>query len=334
MVTSRLVRALLVALALPVGFAMPVVTEQTPVAPASDARAPRNAAEFDELFHQVSNWGRWGKDDQLGSTNLVTAAKRKQAIALAKSGVSVSLAHNPLTERAEDNNNPFEHTMNRGFTTDTYRVSYHGYAHSHIDALCHILYKDQTYNGYPRAEVNTEKGCAKLGIDNLKNGVITRGVLIDMPRLKGVPYLEPGTAVWVEDLEAWEKKAGVRISSGDAILLRTGRWARRAKLGPWPVGQGEAGFHASVAPWIKARGVAFVGSDDAQDVVPSRVEGVNLPIHTLFITAMGINLLDNQDLEAVADTAARLNRWEFMLTIAPVPVTGGTGFPLNALATF
>jgi kynurenine formamidase len=214
------------------------------------------------------------------------------------------------------------------------RQSYHGYAHSHIDALCHILYKDQTYNGYPRAEVNTEKGCTKLGIDNLKNGVVTRGILIDITRLKNLPYLEPGTPIYVEDLEAWEKKAGVKVSSGDAVLIRTGRWARREKLGPWNVAQNAAGVHASVAPWFKARGVAFAGSDAALDVTPSLVEGNNLPVHTLFINAMGINLLDNQDLEALGATAAKLNRWEFMLTIAPVPVTGGTGFPLNALATF
>ncbi len=302
--------------------------------PADESRAPHNAAEFDELFKTVSNWGRWGKEDQLGSANLVTAAKRKQAVALVKNGVTVSLAHNPLTERAEDNANPFEHTMLRGFSMDRYSVAYHGYAHSHIDALCHILYKDQTYNGYARADVNTEKGCTKLGIDNLKNGIVTRGVLIDIPRLKGVEFLEPGTPVYVEDLEAWEKKAGVKIASGDAILLRTGRWARRARLGPWNVGQKAAGLHASVAPWIKDRGVAFVGSDAAEDVVPSQVEGIALPVHTLLITAMGINLLDNQDLEAVAETSGKLNRWEFMLTIAPVPVTGGTGFPLNALAMF
>src|SRR5438132_784358 len=297
-------------------------------------RAPRNAAEFDQLFQQVKNWGRWGPDDQLGSANLVTPAKRKQALALAKSGVSVSLAHNPLTERADDNSSPFEHTMNRGFTTDTYRVSYHGYAHSHIDALCHILYKDQTYNGYARADVNTDKGCAKLGIQNLKNGIVTRGVLVDIPRLRNVPYLEPATAIYVEDLEAWEKRSGVKITSGDAVLLRTGRWARREKLGPWNVGQSAAGLHASVAPWIKARGVAFLGSDAAEDVTPSMVEGVALPIHTLMITGLGMNLLDNQDLEALGETAAKLNRWEFMLTIAPVPVTGGTGFPLNAIAMF
>jgi kynurenine formamidase len=221
-----------------------------------------------------------------------------------------------------------------GFFMDRYSVAYHGYAHSHIDALCHILYKDQTYNGYARAVVNTDKGCTKLGIDNLKTGIVTRGVLIDIPRLRGVDWLEPGTPVYVEDLEAWEKKAGVKISSGDAIFVRTGRWARRAALGPWNVGQRAAGLHASVAPWIKARGVAFVGSDAAEDVVPSRVEGSALPIHTLFIAGLGINLLDNQDLEALGALAATMNRWAFMVTIAPIPVTGGTGSPLNALATF
>ncbi len=304
---------------------------QTP--PAAN-RSPVNAEEFDRLFQQVKNWGRWGVDDQLGSINLITAAKRKQALSLAKTGQTVSLAHNPLTAKAEDNGSPFEHTMNPGFSMDTYRVSYHGYAHSHMDALCHILYKDQTYNGYARAVVNTEKGCTKLGIDNLKQGLITRAVLLDIPRLKGVPYLEPGTAIYQEDVEAWEKMAGVKLQSGDVILLRTGRWARREKVGPWAIGRNAAGFHASIIPFIKARGVAIVGSDAASEVSPSMVEGVGLPVHTLLIAALGVHILDNQDLEALAQTAAKLKRWEFMITINPLPVTGGTGSPMNTIATF
>jgi kynurenine formamidase len=331
-----------VALGLAVGAASLIAAQQPPAQSAgkapsagtSGARFPTNAAEFDQLFNEVKNWGRWGKDDNLGSANLVTPEKRRQAIALAKTGTSVSLAHNALTESAPDNQSPFEHTMNKGFTTDTVKVSFHGYAHSHIDALCHILYKGQTFNGYPTAEVNTEKGCTKLSIDNLKNGIVTRGVLLDIPRLKGVPYLEPGTAIYQEDIEAWEKQAGIKVSSGDAIFLRTGRWARRAKVGPWNLSQNAAGFHASVARWLKARGVAFAGSDDALDVTPSLVEGVALPVHTLVIPALGINIFDNQDLEAVAETAAKMKRWEFLLVLGPFPVTGGTGFPANALAIF
>jgi len=118
-------------------------------------------------------------------------------------------------------------------------IHFHGMASSHIDALCHILYKEQTYNGYARADVNTETGCKKLGIQNLKNGVVTRGVLVDVPRLKNVPYLEPGTPIYVSDLEAWEKRAGVRVSAGDALFVRTGVWARRKAAGPWLRGRAE-----------------------------------------------------------------------------------------------
>jgi kynurenine formamidase len=189
------------------------------------------------------------------------------------------------------------------------------------------------YNGVSN-QVVTAAGCGKAGIQRLKNGIVTRGILIDIPRLKGLPYLEPGTPVFPEDVEAWEKKAGVKVSSGDVIFLRTGRWARRAKVGPWAIAKQAAGFHASIAPWLKARGVALMGSDAAADVTPSLVEGVNLPVHVLTIAGLGMNLLDNQDLEAVAETAAKLNRWEFMLTVAPVPFEGGTGFPVNALAIF
>ena len=300
---------------------------------ATPNRAPRTADEFDAMFSDLSNWGRWGADDELGAFNLITPAKRRQAATLVRNGISVSLSHNPMTEVAEDNPAPFEHVMSENFRADTFRFTYHGYAISHIDALCHFQYKGMLYNGIPMG-VNSEKGCGKLGIQNLKNGIVTRGILIDMPRLKGVPYLEPSTPIYPEDIEAWEQKAGVKVSAGDAIFLLTGRWARRAALGPWTLSGNAAGFHASVGPWIKARDVAFVGSDSATDVQPSRVEGLDLPLHTFLIAGLGINILDNMDLEALAATAAKANRWEFMLTIGPIPVTGGTGSPVNALAIF
>lgn len=309
----------------------------------SAARFPRNAEELDQMFNQVKNWGRWGADDQLGAANLITEKKRKQAFALVKLGRVIGLAHPLMTEPAVDNAAPFEQTMRWflpddsffGGSGDTFKISPHGEAHSHLDALCHIAYKGQLYNGYLAEDVFTKKGCTKLGIDNLKDGVVTRGILIDIPRLKNLPYLEPGTPVFVEDLEAWEKKAGVKISAGDAIFLRTGRWARRAKLGPWSVGQSQAGVHASVAPWLKARGVSFVGSDGGFEVMPSMVEGtVPTPVHVLAMVALGIAIFDHQDLEALAETAARLNRWEFLLSAAPMLATGGTGAPVDPLAIF
>lgn len=314
------------------------LTERVPAgqaAPGAGARKPANAAEFDEMFESVKNWGRWGKNDELGALNLITDAKRKQAIALARTGTAVSLAHDLLTESAPDNPTPFEHVVANGMTSDTFTFQYHGFITSHIDTLCHFPYKGMVYPGIRQEEVLTPQGCSKMGIQTLKNGIITRGILVDIPRLRGLPYLEPGTAVYPEDLEAWEKKAGVMISAGDAVLLRTGRWKRREELGPWdPMKTGVAGFHPSVAHWMKARDVALVGSDGPQDVLPSPVQGVSFPVHTLFLTAMGVNLLDTQDLEAVAETAAEMNRWEFMLVVAPLRVVRGPGSPVNALAVF
>ncbi len=216
---------------------------------------------------------------------------------------------------------------------DSYKVSYHGLAHTHLDSLAHVFFQGKMYNGFSQKEV-TEKGAGKLDIHNLKNGIFTRGILIDIPRLKGVPYLEPGTAIYPEDLEAWERQAGIRVSSGDVVFVRTGRWARRAALGPWDAFQSAAGLHISVARWLKERDVAMIGGDAANDVTPSGIEGLAFPLHRLAIVALGVHIFDNADLEALSQTAARLNRWEFLFTVAPIPMPGGTGSPVNPIATF
>ena len=307
-------------------------------AKAAPTHPPLTMADVDRWMVELSNWGRWGKDDQLGALNLITPEKRRQAAALVRDGVSVSLARDARTDRAVDNPQPYEHTMlstglsGRG-SADKFSVAFHGLAHTHLDALCHIFYDGKMYNGFPAEEV-TEDGCGRNGIQKLKNGIVTRGILIDMPRLKGVPYLEPGTPIYVEDLEAWEQQTGIRIGSGDVIFVRTGRWARQAELGPWNVGEHTAGLHASVAPWLKERGVAMLGGDAANDVAPAGIEGAFYPLHSLAIAAMGIHLFDNCDLEAVAQAAAQRERWAFMLTVAPIPIPGGTGSPVNPIATF
>src|SRR5262249_30015393 len=166
-------------------------------------------ADVDRLMTELSNWGRWGKDDQLGAINLIDAEKRKQAVGLVKEGFTVSLARNTETERADDNPSPYEHTMtlsgvnNRGnFSLDAFRISFHGYQHTHLDALCHMFWNGKMYNGFSQEEV-TQKGAQKLAIVNLKQGILTRGVLMDIPQLKGVKYLDPGTPIYPEDLEDW-----------------------------------------------------------------------------------------------------------------------------------
>ena len=188
--------------------------------------------------------------------------------------------------------------------------------------------------GFVRDDEVTAAGCNRLAIINFKQGIISRGILMDIARLKGVDYLDPGTPIYVEDLEAWERQAGVTVESGDIVLVRGGRWARREELGPWNTSQQAAGLHASAAPWLHARAVAMLGSDNTNDVRPSSVEGVLQPIHQLLIVAMGTPLFDNLNLEAVAAEAARQNRWEFVLVAAPLAVDGGTGSPLNPLAIF
>ncbi len=310
-------------------------------APAQRPATPsvlRDRQDFERWMSELSNWGRWGRDDQLGALNLVTPAKRAQALALAREGASVSLARNVEKEKASDNGSPFQHLMDRAgtnnpgfFAVDTYKVSYHGMAHTHIDSLCHMFYQGKMYNGYAQTNITAE-GAQKLGIQNLKQGILSRGVLIDIPWLKGVEFLEPGTPIYPEDLDAWEKKAGVKVGAGDVVLIRTGRWARRARTGPW--GDKFAGLHGSCARWLKARDVAVIGSDGASDVIPSGVEGVGQPIHQLCLVAMGIWILDNCDLEALAGAARQRQRWEFLLMVAPLAVPGGTGSPVNPIAIF
>jgi kynurenine formamidase len=304
------------------------------------AQSPRHVTKemVDRWMIELSNWGRWGKQDQMGAINLITPAKRRQAAALVKDGVSVSLARDAETAKAADNPSPFEHVMvasginNAGqFCLDRYSVSYHGLAHSHFDSLCHMFYNGKMFNGFSQTEV-TGKGAGKLAVIQFKNGIFTRGILMDIPRLKGVPYLEPGAAIYPEDLDAWEKKAGIRVESGDVVFIRTGRWALRAIKGPWSGKM--AGLYATCARWLKSRDVAAIGSDAASGVQPSGVEGVLEPIHQLALIAMGMPIFDNCDLEAVSREAGERRRWEFLLTAAPLPVPGGTGSPLNAIATF
>ena len=314
------------------------VTTGAPSAQQSGSSHTVTKADWDRWKKELTNWGRWGKEDQIGTLNLITPAKRKQAAALVKDGVSVSLAHDALTEKAVDNGSPYEHVM-LGIGGDKLGVSFHGVAHTHMDALAHVQFEDGSmYNGYKPVEVVVMKdnGHARNSIHNVKNGVFTRGVLIDIPRLKGLPYLEPGTPIYVEDLEAWEKQAGVKVSSGDALFIRTGRWALRAQKGPYDVSRNgkRAGLHESVIPWLRQRDIAILGSDIPQSVAPPNIQGVAGAVHDFALVGLGIHLFDNCDLEAVGETAAARKRWEFLVTAAPLPMRGGTGSPINPIATF
>lgn len=304
----------------------------------SSEMARANQSDVLKMMETLSNWGRWGKDDQLGALNLITPEKRKEAAGLVKEGVSISLARNAVKVRVGVSA-PFEHRMvQTGFTEgadssgDVYSVQFHGYTHTHLDALCHLFHQGRMYNGYSQEEV-TEKGAAKLSVLAIKDGIFTRGVLMDFPRLLGVKYLDSSRPIYPEDIDAWQQKTGVNVGSGDAVIIRTGRWARWQAEGEWDIEKDSAGLHVSCMPWFREKDVALLGSDLAMDVMPSRVEGIRMPVHLVTIVAMGVPILDVCDLEPLGDAAAQRNRWDFLLTMAPLAVEGGTGSPINATAT-
>jgi hypothetical protein len=295
---------------------------------------------------ELSNWGRWGPADQRGTFNLITPEKTVQATRLVTDGVTVTLQHFPRMEDAIDSQTFGEtrHWMSRVnpetgvplFALDEIQFSLHDGLLSHVDALCH--YRSTIdgvmtiFNGYPQNL--DEEGCHDLSIDKMGPGYVTRGVLVDMPLLKGVEWLDPSTPIYIEDLEAWEEYAGVRVEPGDVLLVRTGRWAKRAAEGPWDHTTGGAGLHASVLPWLHARGVSMLVGDAVNDVQPSGVQGINRPIHQLTQVNIGLPLVDNGYLEDVAVEARNRRRWSFMISWQLNAIEGGTASPFNGIATF
>src|SRR5262249_25200708 len=279
--------------------------------------------DFRRAMKELSNWGRWGAEDELGAANLITPAKRKQALLLAKDGVAISLAHDVAQEKAADAPNILERALGDVAptgTTDRYQYTgtYHGVVHSHLDAVdCHVMSEGKGYNNRSMDDIKAAGGCPKGNINALKDGVVTRGILFDATLLPGKAtergWLEPGTAIHREDLEALRKIEQVKVASGDVILLYTGRWKRRAALGPWPNTTGFAGYHADVAYFIKERGVSFIGCDGPNDVSPTGLpQSIRIPLHQLALVAMGVDIFDNLDFERAAAQARQSNRYEFL----------------------
>lgn len=302
--------------------------------PDRSANAPgATQQQFERWMTEHSNWGRWGDDDQLGAANLITPAKRKQAAALVETGEAVSLGHDVADDLGSDPNRPFGLNMIISFDPDRIRdrldIDYHGGFFTHLDAICHVVYDGRIYNGHAMRDAVTDDGCEHLGITGLKDGVVTKAVLVDVPRLRGVPHLAPGTRVYREDIEEWEERTGAAVEPGDVLLIRTGRWARRRAEGG-----GNAGMDASFLPLLAERDVALFGSDTAHEL-RDNIPGLDVTvIHKFMVVARGMNLFDNLDLEEAAETAARLGRWEFLFMASPVRVPKGTGSPINPIAVF
>jgi len=297
--------------------------------------------EVRRYFETCSNWGRWGPDDNAGTINLITPEKRREAAATVRSGRAVSLAFPWNTVGGPGNNNPAQHYLRawRDACVDYIGISYHGYATTHIDALCHIFWEGQGWNGRPATEV-TSLGARFGSVDAWSNGITTRGVLIDIPRFRGLPFVPAGDPVRGWEIEAAAERQGVELRSGDALIVYSGRAAFfAANPGNVPGVPPTAGLHADVCPVLKRHDVALLGWDQL-DASPS---GYNLfdnppraggPVHVFAIVYMGLPLLDNARLEPLAEACAEEGRYEFLLTVNPLHVRGGTGSPVNPIAVF
>jgi len=311
--------------------------------------APVSLEEFNRLFESVKNWGRWGPDDQLGTLNYITPEKVVEATRLVRSGRTVSMAI-PINKVAgPDNPNPAVHLISQNhdipvgpagltFGMCFLGMASHGDCHTHVDAINHIGYRGQLYNGRRTSEL-TSRGSTWGGIDAYANGIVGRGILLDVARHRGVDWLEPGEAVTRAELEEVETSAGVRLGDGDILVFRTGHHARRLALGAWsndypPVGQGKAGLHVDTIPWMHQRRVAAFLPDGDGETIPSNVEGVPYPIHPLQLTAMGMCISDSLQHEDLARACEAEGRWEFLVVGLPLRLPGGTGSPWNPVAIF
>ena len=288
-------------------------------------------AQFRELFTSVSNWGRWPGNGGRGALNHLTPARVAAAARLVEAGVTITLSQPLRTEAGVDVPEPADHHMTMRtdvdigsgsvrFAKDYVGVDYHNDGHTHIDAFCHVAFDGSFFDGQTGA------------IDILKDGLAGRGVLLDVPRVRGVPWLEPGEHVLPGDLEAAERDHGVTVGPGDILLVRTGHTRRQAELEPWDTRTAKAGLHPTTASFLADRQVAALGSDGNSDTAPSTTEGIAFPMHVLAINAMGVHLLDYLQFEDLSRHCEEQRRWEFLLVVAPLRIRGGTGSPVNPIA--
>ncbi len=306
------------------------------------ASALMPAAAFAELFAELCAWGRFGAGDVRGALNYIGPDQVRQAAGLVISGRTVGLGLPLDTAASPDNPAPVVHTMTdipagsaglTAFACDSVSIECHGDAHSHIDALCHVAFRGSLYNGVPSGSV-TAAGASQLGAENLKDGIVGRGVLLDIPRVRRAAWLDPGDVITAADLAAAEDAQNVRVSEGDILLCRTGHQRRRRELGSWDAAHLKTGLDPAAMTWIRDRRVAAMGSDGDSDTVPSVVEQVDYPVHVLAMCALGVVLMDCLNLDDLARACAAEGRFEFLLTVAPLVLSHGTGTPVNPIAVF
>jgi kynurenine formamidase len=316
-------------------------TQRGRTGPADSPSGLMTEAEFRAIYERLRSQLPWGPDDRRGALNYLTPDEVRAAASEVKLGRTVSLEAPVETRPAADNPEPARHSMKGtlgadagpgvSFGMDLIAMNVHGNADTHIDALCHVMFDGKLYNGLP-ADTVGEHGATELSIDIAADGIVGRGVLLDIPRTRGVPWLEPGDSVTVDDVLAAERDQGVRAGRGDIVCVRVGHRRRRNELGPWDAAQARAGLHPSVLPVLAERQIAVLGGDGNSDTAPSPVAGVDFPVHVLAVNALGLQLIDYMQFTALASTCAEVGRWSFLCVIAPLRLPTGTGSPVNPIA--
>jgi kynurenine formamidase len=301
-------------------------------------------AELRALFDRVSNWGRWGGEDQRGTLNYIGAPEIVRAAALVREGRTVSLSRNFPTAPGPENPWPAQHHMviagddpcvpgidGLEAATDYIGIAFHGMACSHVDALCHVFAHGRMYNGHPAADVKST-GARRNTIMAMKDGVVGCGVLLDVPKALGLAFCDPDRMVTVAELAQAERSLGLEVRKGDLVMIRLGRDVRRAQAADQVV----PGLDPRVTAWLHERQVSVLGGDGVHDPIPPGAVHRDwaMPIHMIALAGMGLHLVDNLDLETLARVCQELGRWSFQLVLAPLRIEGGTGSPLNPIAVF
>jgi kynurenine formamidase len=310
-----------------------------------------------DLAQRYSNWGRWGADDELGTLNLIRPSDVVAASGLVRSGRVFSLAI-PVDENGPQSGgfgrfNPIHLMIRDGNAAATGTVvrDFYGGRDRYIrgtddllilplqsgtqwDALAHIVFDGRIYNGYDATDVGS-KGAIRNDIAKTRDRIVGRGVLLDIPRSRGVPWLEPGEPIHAVDLDACARSQGVDVGRGDIVLIRTGQMAQCRADGAWGAYAGGAapGLALDTVAWIHDRDVAAIASDTwGAEVLPNETPDVFQPLHIILIVHMGLLVGEIFDLEGLASDCAEDGRYEFLFSAPPLPITGGVGSPVNPLA--
>ncbi|MBX7444630.1 MULTISPECIES: cyclase family protein [unclassified Arthrobacter] len=304
--------------------------------------------DLDKWMTSLSNWNRWGEDDQLGTLNHITPERRAAAARLVTDGVTIGCSRLISYETAADVPHAADHYMtssgdayrpgegpNLQMAADYFGLIFHGNGVTHLDSLSHFFWDGRMYNGFPSTLVSNSEGAKSLSIDVVRDAIVGRALLVDVPRLRGIDVVPRKESVRLSDIEAAERECGFEVGPGDILMIRTGQIGHRKVTGPLnPLLTGSAGPDPELLPFFHERRISVIACDGPNEVYPSRYEKYTAPIHQIGIVAMGLWLLDHVDMEELSRACASRNRWEFMMTVSPLRIFNGTGSPVNPIAVF